>query len=334
MGSVGAMDSRPLRSIALDLASLDLTDRDGLVGLLATHAVAPTRRLYGMPSPVPGETPDMLEPSVGPLQVSTALFDPLIRGYVLFSRLLPTALRTYEGLETILSVPNWAYFDRSRQLRWFLWRDLENLVDGLLGREASGPDHPCLESRYVPTRNDAGMAELASARELVLAALATPVFPDDPAYRVRNIGLRSVDQGTAFRLDEVLRAEVHQRLVWFADVDITFPIGYVANGPTGEPMFVSEVSNEPLEIVDDHGTYPTVVPETIAGVVALDLVSTFSRDRSVGICEHCRRPLLLTPQQAGRVQAGRPVYHPDCFPEHRVRWIRDFQRQRRAGGRP
>ena len=34
---------------------------------------------------------------------------------------------------------------------------------------------------------------------------------------------------------------------------------------------------------------------------ALDLVATFSRERSVGTCEHCGLPLMLSPHQVGRV---------------------------------
>ena len=85
-----------------------------------------------------------------------------------------------------------------------------------------------------------------------------------------------------------------------------------------------------IEQEDDYGVFPTVIPETIRGAVALDLVATFTRERSVGECGHCGLPIVLTPHQVGRVDRGQGVFHPDCHPAHRRRWMRDYQRRRRA----
>lgn len=334
-----------IQSLSLDLVSLDLGDREALVRLLADHAVAPARRAWGLPLPEPGEQlADVLGSAVrignrlawfGPtpgLTVSTVLFDAVVRGYVLFTRLLPGVLADPDHLNTSIAAPHWIFFEDSRQLCAFLWNDVERLVDGLLGRPPQPGNNPALERRYAVERNDAGIAELAEARELARGVLATPRVADGPLYTRHDVGLRAVDQAAAFRLDDVLRAEVHQRAVWLAEVDLLFPLAEVVASPNGQPRVVAPLDPEAIEErVDDHGVYPTVIPETIRGAVALDLVSTFSRQRSVGLCAHCLQPLLLTGHQAGRVDRGLPVYHAMCNPAHRRRWMRDYQRGRRAG---
>jgi hypothetical protein len=341
--SVQGMDAT--HSIALDLVSLELDDREALVRLLADHAVAPARRAWGLPLPEPGERlADVLGSAVrignrlawfGPtpgLTVATTLFDAVVRGYVLFTRVLPGVLADPDHLDTSLGAPNWIYFEESRQLCAFLWDDLERLVDGLLGRPTVPGENPALERRYRIERHDAALAEVADAQALARAVLATPDPGGAALYRRHDVGLRAVDQAAAFRLDDVLRAEAHQRAVWLAEVDLLFPLAEVVASSNGQPRFVPPSDPDAFEEqVDDHGVYPTVIPETIRAVVALDLVSTFSRQRSVSLCAHCLQPLLLTGHQAGRVDRGLPVYHAMCNPAHRRRWMRDYQRGRRAG---
>lgn len=321
------------QSLALDLVGLDLADLDALVRLLADHVVAPARRAWGLPMPERGErlgdvvgstvslgrTVAWFGPTPG-LTVSTVLFDALIRGFVVFTRLLPGALVTPDRWGARLAVPNWVYFEESRQLAAFLYDDLERLVGGLLGQPSVPGENPALECRYVVERNDPGMAELSEAQGLARRCLTTPARSEPPLYTRHDVGLRALDQAAAFELDEVLRADVHQRAVWLAEVDLLFPLSLDAS--------IDE--DAILERVDDHGVYPTVIPETIRGAVALDLVSTFSRQRSVGVCAHCAGSIVLTPHQAGRVDHGLPVYHSTCNPAHRRRWMRDYQRARRA----
>jgi hypothetical protein len=331
------------RSLALDLAMLDLDDPAAFVGFLASNTIAPARRLYGMPTPRPGETVDLLdearrafarrEPTKFGFETSSALFDRFMRGHVLFARLLPQATLHGRRFEESLSVPNWAYFDESLETAHFLWPDLVHLVDGLFGRAAPGSDHNGLEFRYVPQGNDGGLDELRRAQELVRTALLPPRDPDDPAYRRRRIGLRAMDQSTTFAIDEILRAQVHQRLIWFARVDMAFAIGYVDADPDGCPVFVPELADEPLEITDDHGVFPTVIPETIAGVVALDLVGTFRRERDIGACGECGGWMLLSGQKAARVENGGNVYHDACRDEHRLAYFRRHSKARYAEAR-
>lgn len=333
--SVGGME--PSQSLALDLVAIDVRDPDALTRLIADHAVAPARRVWALPAPVEGEqlsdvSRQPVETAhgidwIGPqpkLDVSTALFDPLLRGFVLFTRLFPGAIMTGESADNAMAVPNWVYFEHSREIAEFTWADIAGLVAGLF--DASG----ARRRGHIPQANEAGLAELIEAQDLARAALATPPGDDPPLRNRREIGLRAVRPDAAFRLDEVLRAEVHQRAVWFAQVDLLFPIAEVVTGADGIARIVPPSDDEFLETEDDHGVYPTVIPETIRGAVALDLVATFSRERSVGTCELCGLPLMLSPHQVGRVDRGEAVFHPDCHPEHRRRWMRDYQRRRRT----
>lgn len=334
------------RSLSLDLVQADLADPSALVQLVADHALAPARRAWSLPSPVADEAPlDVQHLPVrvgnrvdwqGPvpkLKMSTALFDPLVRGFVLFTRLFSGALMTHETATTVTAVPNWIYFEHSRQLASFLWSDLEHLVEGVLGGPARIYQSPALESWIRTGPNPEALAELAEAQQLVRDAIATPPRPEPPLANRYDIGLRSMRPDAVFALDEVLRADTHQRAVWFARVDLLFPIGEMATAADGSLVLVEATADQPLEQIDDHGVYPTVVPETIRGVVALDLVSTFSRERTVGQCGNCDAPVILTSHQIGRVDRGEPVFHSDCHPEHRRRWMRDYQRSRRADRR-
>ena len=173
--SVPAMELS--QSLALDLSAIDLADRDALVRLVADHAIAPARRVWGLPPPVPDELAHDVSRQpvetdrgidwIGPqpeLEVSTTLFDPLIRGFVLFTKLFPGALLGNKSAETVMAVPNWVYFEHSRELAEFKWTDLDRLVAGLLGLPFEDLGR---RRRYRPQRNDAGLAELAEAQVLL-----------------------------------------------------------------------------------------------------------------------------------------------------------------------
>ena len=86
-----------------------------------------------------------------------------------------------------------------------------------------------------------------------------------------------------------------------------------------------------IDTVYDRGVSTTVIPETLAGVVALDFVETLQREPTLGRCAGCGLFLVLTPQQSGRHRAGQAIYHPECDREHRLKYVREYQRQRRRG---
>lgn len=342
--SVGGMNAH--RSLALDLFLSPALDRAAVARLVADHAVAPARRAWSLPAPRPGETPPdvVMQPvrgGYGPgwtgpvpeLVVSTALFDPVVAGYVLFRSLFPGAFVSPGPIEDDLAVPNWIYFEHSRQLAVFRYEDVERLVAGAFGEDVEPVRNPSLEGPYRVEPNPAALGELAAAQELVRAALNVP-RPADPPLLVREqIGLRHLDESAAWALDEVLRRDVHQRSVWLAKVDVLVPLGDVVTGPDGTARLVAPADDDPiLDQVDDHGVYPTQIPESIAGAVALDLVRTFPRQREVAPCSHCGQAVVLSLHQVGRADAGQPVYHADCTAPARRRWMRDYQRRRRAGG--
>ena len=342
------MSRMQTQSLALDLTFTDLDDPGALARLVAAHSIAPARRAWGMPEPVPSEEPTDVRrmPVVrgarvdwtGPvrqLEVSTALVDPVLRGFVTLCRLFPGATLSAQHLDTSIAAPSWIYFDESSEVAELTWADLMRLCRGILGLPDEGSDSEGLGRILRPARNDAALAELRDAKAMVAAALAAPAPAEGPLHTRRDIGLRAVERDAAWAIDAILRAEAHQRLVWMAGVDLLFPLGEVVTGPDGSVSLVPLADDLPddgmLESVEEHGVYPTVVPETIRAAVALDLVGTFSRDRTVGACGYCGMPMLLTPHRAGRVDHGEPVYHDGCHAEHRRRWGRDYQRRRRAG---
>jgi hypothetical protein len=329
------------RNLALDLATTNLSDQDELVAFLATHVLGPARALYHMPPAEPDEGTERLDrarsdyaaggDSYYGLDVSTALFDRFIGPCVLFARLFPGALWNVNVLENTLSVPQWAYFDDSRDLAHFLWSDLQNLVAGLFGGPIDPVRHAGLAHIYRPARNDEGLAELRDARELAREVLRPVISLDDPTYRRRSTGLRVLDSQTTWTVDEVLRANAHQRLIWFADQDVAFPIAQTEFGPDGIVHLVPpDDPDKPIELIADHGVFATVVPETIAAVVALDLVSTFGRERHVGRCAHCQGLMLLSRSQVARAETGGEVYHSDCREIHRLAYFRSRARDRYA----
>ena len=157
------------------------------------------------------------------------------------------------------------------------------------------------------------------------------ISPDDPTYRRRSIGLRLLNPQTTWKVDEVLRAHAHQRLIWFADQDLAFPISQTERGVDGKLHLVPpDDPDQPIDLTADHGVFATVVPETISAVVALDLVSTFGRERHVGRCAHCQGLMLLSRSQVARAETGGEVYHSDCREIHRLAYFRSRARDRYA----
>jgi len=324
------------RNLAIDLALIDVTGHASLVAFLAAHTIAPARRLFHMPMPEPGEDTARLDrarheyavsgESFYGLEVSTKLFDRFIGPFVLFSQLFPGTLRDERSMETVLNVPQWAYFEDALELAHYLWSDLEILVAGLFGGSTEPVWHPGLANGYRPRGNNNGVGELWDARELARKALRPLVESTDPTYCRHSIGLRTLGAETTWDIDSVLRANVHQRLIWFAAQDLAFPIAQVSiDGGSVEPP---EDPETPILLTDDHGVFATVVPETIAGVVALDLLSTFGRERQVGRCGHCGGWMLVSRSQAAHAARGGDIYHAECREAHRLAYFRGKSRDR------
>jgi hypothetical protein len=315
------------RNLALDLAAIDIDDRAELVSFLAIHVLNAARAIYHMPASEPGEEPGSLDAARSAyaqrgdnyygIEVSTALFDRFIGPCVLFARLFPGALWDARRLETTLNVPQWAYFEDSLELAHFLWSDLEALVTGLFGGPSDPVHHAGLAHILRPRRNNEGLAELWDARDLARKALRPATDPNDPLYRRRSIGLRVMDAETTWLVDEVLRANAHLRLIWFAAQDVSFPIAQTVTGADGKLHL--EPPDHPdagVVLTDDHGVFATVVPETIKPSTSFRHSGASGKWAAAAIAEAgcCYQdPRSLGPRREARSttrSAGRPIALP------------------------
>lgn len=314
------------RRLSIDFITADLDDPGALTALLVNYVLRPARRLYGMFSPRPDETDELTQgrrEDLGDghylmlrieddLDESVAKFDPFVRGFVLLARLFPHVFEE-DVFERTLRSPAETFFARSHSVAYLLWADIACLVGGLLRRD--GPSRPLnrgIRGDYDPAPNDEGLVELREIQVLLRRATKVPDDTDEHYWRI-DIGLRPMDGEVAARLDQILQSGARQRLIWFADEQY----GYQRE-PDGSYSSI-------LAGWSDRGVFPTVVPQSISAVFALDFIETLALDRRTGICAHCDRPLLLGPVQAARVRDGKPVYHEDCHHEHRRRYIRAWQ---------
>jgi len=306
------MDIDRSRRLSLDLAVASIDDPEALTALLMAHTVAPARALFGdrYPRPHRDETADLRtprrieledgtsfeDPEDSEPEASTLAFDAFIRGWVLFHRLFP--LVAGEGYVS-LDRPEQAFFGDARRTAGILWREMAVLVGRMHEAVRRGDGDP-------------GLRELRRLQALLNRAL-TP--PEETWWRVRErMGLRIVDERAAAELDAILRGEVRQRLVWFEGG--TWRLSIQRDGKWVETVF-------------DRGVFTTVIPESIAGVVALDFTETLQREPMIAPCAECGLWVEMSPQQVARSQAGKPIYHHGCHDQHRVRYIRNYQRQRR-----
>lgn len=322
------MDLDPSRRLSLDLITSDLAEPAELTALLAAHVLEPARLLYGMPRPRPdeddrttfgnlvdldGQGHTVLMRIEEPLDETVARFAPFVRGFMLLCRLFPQIVDP-DAIERGLIVPASSFFERSRSLAHLIWADLECLVGGLLRHD--GPPRPrnrALTGGYEPAANDAARAELLEVQDLLRHGVRAP-NEEGPTYARLDIGLFAMSTDVAGRIDAILREGARQRLVWFGDAELGYERA-PGGGYRERAMFV------------DRGVFPSVIPETISAVFALDFVETLRLDRRTAICSHCDGPLLLDRYQAARVRQRKPVYHRACAEEHRARYIRDYQRR-------
>lgn len=306
------MDIDRSRRLAFDLAVANLDDPEALTALLMAHVVAPARALFRdrYPRPHRDETNDVRAPRQIALEDGTSFedpedsepeattvgFDPFIRGWVLFHRLFPRV----DGEGSVnLDRPEKVFFGDARLNARVLWPEMAFGVGRMYEREQRGEGDP-------------GLRELRHLQGLLRQAL-TP--PKEAWWRVRHSsGLQIVDQEAAAALDAILRADVRQRLVWFEGG--TWGLSIQHDGKWVDTVF-------------DRGVFATVIPETIAGVVALDFVETLRREPMIAPCAECGLWVEMSPQQVARSQAGKPIYHHECHAQHRVRYVRTYQQRRR-----
>jgi hypothetical protein len=222
---------------------------------------------------------------------------------VLFRRHFPKGA---DGFDELIAEPEKAYFGEARFAARVLWSDLARRVERMFEGQLRGRR----------ARQDEGLEELRRMQDLLRRALTPP--GKAWWYTRGDIGLRVVDREAALELDAILRTQAHQRLVWFGGG--TWSLSVQRDGVWQEMVY-------------DRGVFGTVIPETIAAVVAVDFIETLNREPTIGICAACDFWVVLTPQQVARQRTGQPIYHHECHEQHRRKYVRDYQRGRRGRSR-
>lgn len=311
----------------LSIFLADLSDPVALTRIAVDHCLAPAREAWGLPAPVPGEGDGaffyeavvngnrvqmMREHS---LTISAAHFDPVIRGSLLFAWLFPGSTSLTDTPEEVANLPGPAFLSESQLLAYRTHEEVEYLVAGLFGLEREAPRFHGMNP-YRQQANPDVLTEMACIQKVLGEAVGRPEDLGD--YRREDLGLQAVDQFAAFAIDEILRESVHQRLVWLAN--------WEEADPESPRVMIS-----PLDLITfDRGVFMAAVPETLAGLVALDFAESLRLDRIAGRCARCDRPMLLTAQQAARARRGKTIFHEECHAEHRLSYFRDYQATRAA----
>jgi hypothetical protein len=316
----------------LSLFLADLADPAAVTRLAVDHCLAPARAAWGLPAPVAGEGDSAfffeIEPINGVraqqmrehyLRVSAAHFDPVVRGLLLFGWMFPGATMGTESPDGAIQLPGPAFLSDSQMLAYRTHEEVEYLAAGLLGQIPPAPMFHGMNP-YTPVADPAILGELARIQGVLGQAVGKPEDLGD--YRRIDLGLHALDQFAAAELDDILRKDVHQRLVWLASWE------------EADPDNQSPVLTPSDLITFDRGSFLASVPESLAGLVALDFAESLRLDRMAGRCARCDRPMLLNGQRSARAKRGKPIFHDDCHREHRLSYWRDYQAGRLPRGGP
>ena len=306
---------------AADLVLADIGDPDQLAAWVARHAIAPARRMLGMPAPDPAEGE---QAPVAPLfssDDSPAHFGPVIGGLLIWSTLFPHVAPAFGELDTLRRNPSIAWQDGGFTLAlWTGYGQVRRQVAGLFGPEAT-PEEEWrrwdVRHHDEPRRNDAALDELRRMQQLLLRLYGDPDEWDDLAVRYET-GLRHVDLEAAAELDGILHSDVHRRLM---------------RQGTDEPVLPGEWPDDEGHVLRvDAGVFAALVPETLSGALALDFADGLESHRRVARCAGCKRAVVISNQQAARVAKRQPVYHRECKDGARLAYFRSYQRGRRGAG--
>lgn len=312
------------RRLALDLLHLDISSPDELAAFVARHAMAPARRTHGLPEPTIDESDDFLFEPAGllpgggrirhtrraVLEHPAAHFDPLIRGLLLFGHLFRPLWYSHQP-EQLIAHPGVQFTTAALNLALRRYNEVAALSRAALGLPTAPPLFHGTAG-FNPTRNESALAELRAAQALVRRAFVA--LDDYGDYRRTDVGLQAMDPLVAGEIDAILRAEVHQRLVWLANFEEADP----ANAASS------------LWITLDEGVFAAQVPETLEALVLLDLVEGFTLGTRVGACGRCGQPVVMSAQRAARHARGEAIYHDDCGKLQRLAYFREYQAVRRA----
>lgn len=316
----------------LSLYLANLSDLAAITRIAVAHCLAPARTAWGLPAPVVGERDDAfffdIEPVGGirarqmrehHLTVSAAHFDPVLRGLLLFGWLFPASVFLSDSPGEVVKLPGPAFLSDSQMLAYRTHEEFEYLAAGLLGQEVAPPMYHG-SNPYRPQADPGVIAELKRLQSVLGQAVGAPEDLGD--YRRVDLGLPALDQFIASELDDILREHVHQRLIWLAS--------WEEANPDDEDRVLT-----PMDFITfDRGVLMASIPESLAGLVALDFAESLRLDRMAGRCARCDRPMLLNAQRGARARRGRPVFHDECHREHRLSYWRGYQARRTAPGGP
>lgn len=280
------------RRLSIALRDADLNNPDTFGQLAVEHILAPCRRMWGLPSPRPGDD-ENLATWTDVADISPVHLDPVLRGLVLFAGLCPWAI--HRTLDEIAVRPAAHFVDRSLDVAFRGHDEFRSFFEGLLAEPPA--DRRLNWAMPEPWPNPDAVADLRRAQELVRAALA-----GGESWEMSigiDTGLTRMDWKTWNDLDAILRSDVHRRAIFIGSVDPILP----EETPDGQGGIFAK----------DGGVTSTDVPETILGVVVLDLMEALAEaDQRPGLCSLCGRPLLLSNSEASAARSGRPVYHGTC----------------------
>lgn len=302
-------------SLAFDLLEADLEAAAGIATLVARHAVNPARRVFDGHRLSFALGSGQALWSTGP---TAATLERALRGLVLVRELFPGAVRAtrdgaWDPAQPGRNLPPWLLL-----LAFMTWEELLWVAGTALGEAAPAPASHTLTGAASPR---SGVRELEAAKATVAAALRAPRDMGREPIAREGTGLEALEGWMADELDAALARGAGPRLIRIIDVEPMLAEGQVDH-PDAPDL------SEPLIV--ERGVFPMTLPTTITGLVLLDLIETFRRGRTTGMCELCGRPFLLESQQVSLVRRGQPVYHPACFRERRRRYMRDYRAARRA----
>lgn len=317
------------RRLALDLLSLDIGSADELAAFVARHALAPARRAHSLPEPLFDEGDDFLfepvetligggrirqmRPAV--LEHPAAHFDPLMRGLLLFGHLFPPVWFSHQP-EQLIAHPGVQFTNAALNLALRRYDEVVALARAVLGLGTAPPLFHGTAG-FKPAPSESGLAELRGAQALVRRAFGK-LDDDGDYYRRINVGLQALDQLVAGEIDEIVRSEVRQRLVWLANFEEADPDSVASS----------------LWITFDEGVFGARVPETLRALVLLDLIDGFKLGARVGACGCCGEPVVMSAQRAARHARGEAIFHDECGRLQRLAYFREYQAARRARSEP
>ena len=284
------MDSQ--RRLSLDLLGSDLDDPAALAQIALDHILTPCRRMAGLPEPLPGDDEWVRSLALTP-DIAAMHLDPVLRGLFLYASLCPWVTGFVPS--AVASRPAAYFVDYGLDVARTGHDRFVAFITGLYGEQPT--DRQLNWVAPEPWPNLEALDALRAARSTVEEAFAGAA--DWDAKVELDTGLTRMRWETWNAIDGLLRADVHRRLVWVGSVDPLEP----EDTPDGQGGLFAK----------DGGVASIDMPESIAGLVMLDLVEALAAsDGRPGLCTLCGRPLLLTRAVADQARTGVPVFHGLC----------------------